>query len=93
MKQRATTRHFFTLAFACRLIGFAIYAVAFLLPACRDAASQSTATQGAFVGWLCAYFTLIAAFSPKSYISEAVLTALAGWINPRTLLYLGLSSR
>jgi hypothetical protein len=68
-----------------RLIGLVIFAVAFLLPACRDPFGE------VYPGWKCAQITLGATVAPEAYTSWDVLAVLSGMINPFAVFALLLS--
>jgi hypothetical protein len=62
-----------------RLLGLALFAIAFLLPACRDASGT------VYPGWRCAEITVGAPFSADALNVWDVLAVLSGMINPFTL--------
>lgn len=73
-----------------RVLGFCIYAVAFLLPACRDPGPPNSAIPGdnIYKGWFCAWITVSNTFSRDVWHSKDFLAVLSGWINPLILIYL-----
>ena len=73
-----------------RLIGLCIFAVAFLLPACRDS-SPVFGSRDVYPGWQCAQVALGGTFEIEAYKSSDFLIVLSGWINPLVLIYLAIS--
>jgi len=65
-----------------RLIGLVIFAVAFLLPACRDPFGA------VYSGWKCAQITLGTTAAPEAYTSWDVLAVVSGLINLFSVLAL-----
>jgi hypothetical protein len=74
----------------CRIIGLAIFAAAFLLPACRDSGNINIFTD-TYPGWKCAQIAFTAAFQKDSYESSNFLAVMSGLINPLILIYLTFS--
>ena len=74
----------------CRILGLAIFAAAFLLPACREAGPVNSFTN-TFKGWECARVTFTAAFQKDSYESWNFLAVMSGLINELILIYLAFS--
>jgi hypothetical protein len=72
----------------CQVLGLCIFAVAFVLPAVRDAGPVTSATPS-LKGWECAKIAISATFQLETYKSSGFLVALSGLINPMILLYLG----
>jgi hypothetical protein len=73
-----------------RIVGVAIFAAAFLLPACREAGPVNAFTN-TFKGWECARITFTAAFEKDSYESWNFLAVMSGLINELILIYLAFS--
>jgi len=79
-----------------RIAGFAIFALAFFLPAVAPPATESGPGSGPVRGWVCAGFSLIPsgalirhpvdATASKHWDEYALL--LSGWVNPLVLIYL-----
>lgn len=71
----------------CRILGLCVFAAAFFLPACQDAA-PGIIKGITFKGWECASIALSASFEMDSYQSPGFLAAMSGWINPLILAFL-----
>jgi hypothetical protein len=71
-----------------RILGFCVYVAAFFLPACREPATLAGVTPDSYMGYNCAWMTLVNTFSGELWISQYSLAILSGWINPLILLYL-----
>jgi len=72
----------------CRIFGFCIFAVAFLLPACKDTSPGFSSIE-VYPGWRCAWITLGALGDKETYQSWDSLAAVSGLINPLIVAYLG----
>jgi hypothetical protein len=70
-----------------RLFGYFIFFVAFFLPACRQAGSDSFGAGDTLKGYDCAWITIINTLNIAVWKSKAALTILSGWINPLMLIY------
>jgi hypothetical protein len=68
-----------------RLAGYFVYLVAFFLPACRQP-SQAGTHEG-YVGYFCAWVTIINTLNREIWRTKDALAVLSGWINPLMLLY------
>jgi hypothetical protein len=66
----------------CQLLGIALFAVAFFLPA------VSTGPGAPLKGWECAVLALANVIHAETYRSPSFLAAMSGLINPFILLYL-----
>jgi hypothetical protein len=81
---------------ACRIVGICIFAVAFLLPACRLRGSGPSIS---FAGWECAKMAFLAMLTPFGKLEDTMppipnlLLVLSGWINLLILVYLLLTLR
>jgi len=72
-----------------RIIGVAVFAVAFLLPACKFVGERSELINlGTYSGWKCAEFSLMLVIIPETYRSPLFLAVLGGLVNPMLVLYL-----
>ena len=80
------------LVWICRIVGLAVFALAFIEPAVRHGAAGPDAT--VFSGWKCASIALT---ETTALFSKAVsgapplpifLVAMSGWINPLIVLFL-----
>jgi hypothetical protein len=63
-------------------VGFAIFVLAFFLPAVTISAGDKP-----MYGWRCAWITLIYMIDPHSYTSAIFLAVMSGLINPLILAY------
>ena len=72
-----------------RIIGLGIFAIAFLLPACKFVGERSELINlGTYSGWKCAEFSLMLVIVPETYRSPLLLAVLGGLVNPMLLFYL-----
>lgn len=73
------------LAWGIRILGLAVFAVAFLLPAVGlDAHDEHP-----LMGWKCASIALTMPFSKEATFNlDVILVAMSGWLNFFVLLYL-----
>jgi hypothetical protein len=72
-----------------RIVGVGVFAVAFLLPACKFVGERSELINlGTYSGWRCAEFSLMLVTIPETFRSTLLLAVLGGLVNPMLLLYL-----
>lgn len=72
-----------------RIIGVGVFAIAFLLPACKFVGERSELINlGTYSGWKCAQLSLMLAIVPETYRSPLLLALLGGLINPMLALCL-----
>ena len=73
----------------CKVLGVAVFAVAFFLPACKYVGTRSEIINlGTYKGWQCAQVSLMLTVAPDTYHSPLILAVLGGLINPMIVLYL-----
>ena len=72
---------------AARLAGYVVFLVAFFVPACRQPATPGMGSLDSYVGYFCAWVTLVNTFNGDLWRSKDFLAILSGWINPLMLLY------
>lgn len=73
-----------------RVVGFLMYAFAFLLPSVRESVPPGALVPPSqiYKGWFCAFVTLMNTFGQGVWESKDCLAVLSGWINPLILIYL-----
>lgn len=74
-----------------RITGLGVFAIAFLLPACKFIGERSELINlGTYSGWKCAQLSLTLAIVPETYHSLLLLALLGGLVNPLLALYFAL---